>query len=144
MKPRLTVLLGSGSTTQFYRDRDGGTPSTDRLTNCICQMRYPAVVRRGYQIVFGDFPEEAREPSELVRQIEFELKKFSEYPELVPVVPLLHRALSTPFEKLTLNSYFTLWSNLLLSFMLLSTRKFMTHTAPFYCHLSSSRGSTTC
>ncbi len=49
MKPRLTVLLGAGSTVLLDRDKPHlrGMPSTEELTACLARMQFPQVILRG-------------------------------------------------------------------------------------------------
>jgi hypothetical protein len=49
MKPRLTILLGAGSTVSLDRSRPElpGMPSTDELTACVSRMQFPKVIHSG-------------------------------------------------------------------------------------------------
>jgi len=83
MKPRLTVLLGAGSTVSLNPGIPGlcGMPSTDDLTTRISRMQSPKVVLIGTRFLLTD---ETEKP--------FALNK------AVPVLRLLYRALSNTFE----------------------------------------------
>jgi SIR2-like domain len=84
-KPTLTILLGAGSTVNLGvtppKVPPIGMPSTDDLTKRIARMRFPAAVRRGTPILFGPDQE----------------KPFH-YNKQVPILPLIHRVLSSQFE----------------------------------------------
>jgi hypothetical protein len=56
-------------------------PSTDGLTKRIAGMRFPAAVRRGTPILFGNDPEQP-----------------FQYNTKVPILPLIHRALRSEFQ----------------------------------------------
>jgi hypothetical protein len=83
MKPRLTVLLGAGSTFSLAPDIPGcrGMPSTDELTARLSKMQFPKVVLCGTPFLLD----------------EKSGKPFS-WNTAVPVLPLIHRALSNAFQ----------------------------------------------
>ena len=82
MKPRLTVLLGAGSTMLLDRDKPGlgGMPSTDDLTKCLSRMQVPQIILRGTPFIRTAQDEAA----------------FTENASM-PVFQLLFRALSDTF-----------------------------------------------
>ncbi|HXN88431.1 MAG TPA: SIR2 family protein [Methylocella sp.] len=56
MKPKLTILLGAGSTLKLglgAPDAVSGMPSTAELTERIARLQFPAAVRRGVPFVYG-------------------------------------------------------------------------------------------
>src|SRR6516164_4858868 len=83
MKPRLTVLLGAGSTISLKPDVPGfrGMPSTDELTALVSKMQFPKVVLCGTPFLFN---ERCEEPFAL--------------DTAVPVLQRLYRALLCTFE----------------------------------------------
>jgi SIR2-like domain len=84
MRPRLTIILGAGSTQDLGIGPPNsvlGMPSTEDLTLRIANMRWPATVREGAPILLG--PEE-RLPS---------------FGRAIPILPLIYRTLKTSFEK---------------------------------------------
>ncbi len=83
MKPRLTVLLGAGSTALLDRDRRGllGMPSTNDLTACLSRMQLPKVLLRGTPYITTE-----------------ESSAFA-VDHAEPVLPLLFRALSDTFAR---------------------------------------------
>ena len=82
MKPRLTVLLGAGSTISLRPDIPSlcGMPSTADLTACISRMQFPRVVRTGTPFL----------------QTEGDKTPFVASEE-IPVLRLVTRALSSTF-----------------------------------------------
>ncbi len=82
MKPRLTVLLGAGSTISLRPDIPSlcGMPSTADLTACISRMQFPRVVRTGTPFLQTDGDKNPFVTS-----------------EGIPVLRLLTRALSSTF-----------------------------------------------
>jgi hypothetical protein len=84
-KPTLTVLLGAGSTVNLGvtppEVQPIGMPSTERLTNRIAAMRFPAAVHRGTPILFGP---DATQPFQ--------------YNRTFPILPMIHRALTSEFD----------------------------------------------
>ncbi len=82
MKPRLTVLLGAGSTVSLNPEIPSirGMPSTADLTTCISRMPFPRVVRIGTPFL----------------QTERDTKPFVTS-EGIPVLRLLSEALSSTF-----------------------------------------------
>jgi SIR2-like domain len=82
MRPRLTVLLGAGSTVSLNPGIPGlrGMPSTDDLTAHISRMQFPKVILNGTPFLLTD-------------EGPFALN------EAVPVLRLLRRALSNTFER---------------------------------------------
>ena len=85
MKPRLTVLLGAGSTLNLGVTPPGvpptGMPSTDDLTKRIARMQYPAVAHPGLPILFGP-----------------DAKKPFRYPKQIPIIPMVYDALAREFD----------------------------------------------
>ena len=85
MKPRLTVLLGAGSTLNLgVTPPDApsvGMPSTDALTKRIARMPFPAAVHRSVPILFG--PDE-NQPFQ--------------YPKQIPILPMIYHALTREFD----------------------------------------------
>ncbi len=83
MKPRLTVLLGAGSTACLNPGIPDlrGMPSTKDLTDCISKMQFPKVILSGTPFLLTDGTETP-----------FAVNK------AVPVLRLLYRALSNTFE----------------------------------------------
>lgn len=82
MKPRLTVLLGAGSTLSLNPGMPGlrGMPSTDDLTARISRLQFPTIVLNGIPFLQTEKQEKAFATS-----------------EAIPVLPLLFRALSSKF-----------------------------------------------
>jgi SIR2-like domain len=85
MKPRLTVLLGAGSTLNLGVTPPAappvGMPSTADLTKRIARMRFPAAVHPGIPILFGP---DATQPFQ--------------YPRAIPILPEIYRTLSNEFD----------------------------------------------
>jgi hypothetical protein len=84
MKPKLTILLGAGSTLNLGLGPSGvvsGMPSTAELTERVARLQYPAAVRRGVPFVFGP---DQKHP--------FSIDK------TFPLLPAIHGALSGAFR----------------------------------------------
>jgi hypothetical protein len=84
MKPKLTILLGAGSTLNLGLGPPGvvaGMPSTTELTERIARLQYPAAVRKGAPFVYG--PDQ---------KYPFSIDKS------FPLLPAIHSALSGAFR----------------------------------------------
>jgi hypothetical protein len=79
-KPKLTILLGAGSTMQLYsKDRPGGMPSTIAVTERLDRLEYP------------------RAPGEAVAIIGPNAASHLRVPRHIPIVPFIFRALRGAF-----------------------------------------------
>jgi hypothetical protein len=85
MKPRLTILLGAGSTLNLgVTPPDAppiGMPSTGDLTKRIAGMQTPAVLHRSVPILFG--PNESQP---------------FQYNKQIPILPIIYHALTSEFD----------------------------------------------
>jgi hypothetical protein len=84
MKPRLTVLLGAGSTMDLGIGPEAvriGVAGTDEITKQIARHKFPAAFCKGVPFVIDDKQE----------------KPFY-FGQVVPVLPLLYRALKATYE----------------------------------------------